>query len=373
VSWDANCGLTWLLGGTRRYMGNPRPPAPLTTKSSQSLDSIHPGAGGRQVALVVTKFQHCPVLLNEVLHYLNLAPGACVVDGTLGGGGHAEAILERISPNGTLIGLDLDPAARSAARARLASYGDRLHTVPASFRDLDRVMVDLEIDSVDAVLLDLGVSSHQLDSADRGFRFSGAGSSEAADAPLDMRMDPESGVPASDLLRSASAEQLQEWFQNYGELPGSKRLARAIVDTRKNEPIRTSADLLRVIDHARIGRGRKHNPATLVFQALRIAVNDELGALQDGLDAGIRVLRPGGRLVVIAYHSLEDRIVKHSMRAAAKGCHCPPATPVCICGGSVTLRVITRRPIQPQESEIRDNPRSRSAKLRAAERCEVAA
>ena len=325
------------------------------------------------MALVVTKFQHCPVLLNEVLHHLNLAPGARVVDGTLGGGGHAEAILERTSPDGSLIGLDLDPEARSAARARLARFGDRLHTVPASFRHLDQVLEELEIDTVDAVFLDLGVSSHQLESAARGFRFSQTTSAGAADAPLDMRMDPDSGVPARDLLRTASAEQLQEWFQNYGELPGSKRLARAIVETRKDEPIRTSADLLRVIDNARIGRGRKHNPATLVFQALRIAVNDELNALREGLDAGIRVLRPGGRLVVIAYHSLEDRIVKQTMRAAAKGCHCPPATPVCICGGTITLRVITRRPIQPQEAEIRDNPRSRSAKLRAAEQIEVAA
>ncbi len=186
-------------------------------------------------------------------------------------------------------------------------------------------------------------------------------------------MDPDSGIPARDLLKTATAQQLQDWFQNYGELPGSKRLAQAIVETRKDEPIRTSADLLRVIQNARIGRGRKHNPATLVFQALRIAVNDELGALREGLDAGIRVLRPGGRLVVIAYHSLEDRIVKHCMRAAAKGCHCPPATPVCICGGSITLRVITRRPIQPQADEIRDNPRARSARLRAAERVEDAA
>lgn len=317
---------------------------------------------------MVTTFEHCPVLLNEILHQLNLTPGARVVDGTLGGGGHAEAILEQTSPDGILIGFDLDPEARSATRARLARFGDRLRTVPASFRHLGRVLEELggdQNDRVDAVLFDLGVSSHQLDSAARGFRFS---HSDALDTPLDMRMDPDSGTPARDLLKTATAQQLQDWFQNYGELPGSKRLAQAIVETRKDEPIRTSADLLRVIQNARIGRGRKHNPATLVFQALRIAVNDELAALREGLDAGIRVLRPGGRLVVIAYHSLEDRIVKRCMRAAAKGCHCPPATPVCICGGSITLRVITRRPIQPQADEIRRNPRARSAKLRAAER-----
>jgi len=243
-------------------------------------------------------------------------------------------------------------------------------TIPASFRHLDTVLEELEIDQVDGVLLDLGVSSHQLDMASRGFRFSGGG---AEDSPLDMRMDQESGDTAARLLRTASAKQLQEWFQNYGELPGSKRLAAAIVETRKSEPIETNADLLRVIQSAKIGGGRHHNPATLVFQALRIAVNDELGALREGLNAAIRVLRPGGRLVVIAYHSLEDRIVKQQFRAAAKGCTCPPAMPVCICEGQVTLRVITRRPIQPEDDEIRANPRARSGKLRAAERIEEAA
>ena len=315
-------------------------------------------------------FTHRPVLINESLEYLNLKPGDVVLDGTLGGGGHAEAILERTSPSGILIGIDLDPDAREAARTRLARFGDRMHAIPASFRELDRVLKDVGIEAVDGVLLDLGVSSHQLDTADRGFRFAGDSSHET---PLDMRMDPDSGKSASDLLKTATAVQLQDWFQNYGQLPGSKRLAKAIVETRKEEPIRTTADLLRVIQSAGIGHGRKHNPATLVFQALRIAVNDELGALQDGLDAAIRVLRPGGRLVVIAYHSLEDRIVKQTLRAAAKGCTCPPATPVCICGGTITMRVITRRPVQPEDSEIDSNPRARSGKLRAAERIGEAA
>jgi 16S rRNA (cytosine1402-N4)-methyltransferase len=318
----------------------------------------------------MTEFEHRPVLLNESLHHLNLSPGATVVDGTLGGGGHAGAILEQTSPDGILIGLDLDPEARKAARDRLSRFGERLRTVPASFRNLEKVLAELEVDFVDAVLFDLGVSSHQLDSPARGFRFS---SDSENDAPLDMRMDPDSGNTAADLLKTATAVQLQDWFQNYGELPGSKRLAQAIVEARRHAPIRTSADLQRIIHAARIGRGRKHNPATLVFQALRIAVNDELGALRDGLTAATRVLRPGGRLVVIAYHSLEDRIVKQSLRAAAKGCTCPPATPLCICGGSITLRVITRRPIQADASEIRDNPRARSGKLRAAERIGEAA
>lgn len=310
-------------------------------------------------------FQHCPVLENEALEHLHLLPGATIVDGTLGGGGHAEAILERTAPDGRLIGIDLDPDARSAARTRLARFGERLQIVPGSFRELDQLLAQLAIDSVDGVLLDLGVSSHQLDASDRGFRFA---TKSAEETPLDMRMDPEVGEPASDLLRKATAGQLQQWFQDFGELPGSKRLARAIVETRKEEPLRTAADLLRVIEQAGIGRGRRHNPATLVFQALRIAVNDELTALREGLDAAIRVLRPEGRLVVIAYHSLEDRIVKQTLRDAAKGCTCPPRTPVCICGGEVTLRVITRRPIQPSDEEIQRNPRARSGRLRAAER-----
>jgi len=319
----------------------------------------------------VTKdFEHCPVLLSQTLEHLDLAPGATIVDGTLGGGGHAEAILERTARDGLLIGIDLDPEARSAARARLERFGDRLLTAPGSFRDLDTILAELGFDSVDGVLLDLGVSSHQLDIARRGFRFA---DSSANDVLLDMRMDPETGQPARDLLRTASAVQLQQWFQDYGELPGSKRLARAIVETRKQEPIRTTADLLRVIEHAGIGRGRKHNPATLVFQALRIATNDELGALRGGLDAAIRVLRPGGRLVVIAYHSLEDRIVKQTLRDAAKGCNCPPATPVCVCGGQITMRVITRRPIQPDPAEIQTNPRARSGRLRVGERIGAAA
>ena len=322
------------------------------------------------MALVTKDFDHCPVLLDESLQHLNLKPGALIVDGTLGGGGHAEAILERTSPDGILIGIDLDPDARQAARERLERFGDRLRTVPASFRHLDQVLDELGIDSVDGVLLDLGVSSYQLDEGGRGFRFA---ASHADETPLDMRMDPDARLSAADLLKTATAKQLQDWFQNYGELPGSKRLAKAIVETRKEEPIRTSADLLRVIANAGIGHGRKHNPATLVFQALRIAVNDELGALREGLDAAIRVLRPGGRLVVIAYHSLEDRIVKQTLRTAAKGCTCPPATPVCICGGTITMRVITRRPIQSDDEEIKNNPRARSGKLRAGERIGEAA
>jgi len=318
---------------------------------------------------VTTGFEHRPVLLHESIDNLNLSAGSITVDGTVGGGGHSAAILEASAPNGILIGLDLDPEARAAATETLARFGDRVKLVSASFREIEDVLARLGIDQVDGILLDLGVSSHQIDTPERGFRFQEA---ERNPAPLDMRMDPNNPVNAAELLRRASAQQLQTWFQEYGELPGSKRLAAKIVETREKEPIETTADLLRVIRSARIGGGRKHNPATLVFQALRIAVNDELEALEEVIAAAIRVLRPGGRLVIISYHSLEDRIVKHRMREAAKGCSCPPRTPVCICGGVSSLHVITRRPVRASESEIAQNPRARSSRLRAAERLEVA-
>ena len=315
-------------------------------------------------------FHHVPVLLEESAEYLHLKPGAIILDGTLGGGGHAEAILERIGPDGILVGLDLDQQALMASTSRLARFGDRIRTVQSSFRHLDTALGKLGIEGVDGVLLDLGVSSYQLDAPDRGFRF---GDAAASSTPLDMRMDPSQGVSAADLLQRASAEELQGWFQRYGELPGSRRLAKAITQRRVRQPLRTTADLLQVIEEAGVGGGRRHNPATLVFQALRIAVNDELGALEDGLGAAVSILRPGGRLVVISYHSLEDRIVKHSFRSAARGCICPPKQPICNCGRSPSLEVLTRRPLRPDSTETDRNPRARSARLRAAKRIPEAA
>jgi 16S rRNA (cytosine1402-N4)-methyltransferase len=292
------------------------------------------------------------------------------VDGTLGGGGHAEAALELIGPTGTLIGLDVDTEALAASAVRLARFGDRVRLERASFRELGRVLRQLGVPQVDAVLLDLGVSSRQIDAPERGFRFS----EESADVtPLDMRMDQRLERTAADLLAAARPGEIERWLREYGELPGAHRLARAIDEARGHAPIRTVRDLLRVVERAGVGGGRRHHPATLVFQALRIAVNDELGALAEGIDAALAALAPSGRLAVIAYHSLEDRLVKRTLRDEARGCVCPPRQPVCTCGRKPRVRVVTPRALRAGADELRANPRARSARLRIAERLPEAA
>jgi 16S rRNA (cytosine1402-N4)-methyltransferase len=320
---------------------------------------------------VAGQFAHSPVLLSESLAFLDPQPDAVIVDATVGGGGHAVAILERTAPRGIVVALDRDEDALEAARQRLARFGEeRIRLVHASFGRLGAVLAGLGLPRVDGVLFDLGVSSPQLDRAERGFRFSGE---RADETPLDMRMDRSDPTTAADLLARLSEAELTRCFRDYADLPGARRLARAIVESRRRVPLRTAADLLAVVGAAGVGRGRRHHPATLVFQALRIAVNDEVRALEQGLEAAIEALRPGRRLVALAYHSVEDRIVKNRLRDAARGCTCPPRVPVCVCGGRVRLRVLTRRPVTPDAEEVRANPRARSARLRAAERVVEAA
>ena len=307
-------------------------------------------------------FRHEPVLLRECLEWLAVRPGATVVDGTVGGGGHAEAILEASAPDGRLLGLDVDDEALAHARERLRRFGERVILLRASFRELDRLRSSAGLERVDGVLLDLGLSSHELDSRERGFAFADP------DAPLDMRMDRRASVTAAELLARASERELAQWLREYGELPGAARLARAIVRARQRAPLRTAGDLVRVVRESGAGRGRRHHPATLVFQALRLVVNDELGALDEGLGQALDATRPGARIVVLSYHSLEDRRVKQRFRAEERGCTCPPRVPVCVCGRRPRLRVLTRKPVRPSESEVGANPRARSARLRAAER-----
>jgi len=319
---------------------------------------------------VTSSFVHEPVMVQESLELMGLFPNATVVDGTIGGGGHAAAILERTRPAGRLVGLDRDEQALAAAAVRLAGYGPRVSLVHASFGRLSEVLAELSIPRVDGVLLDLGVSSPQLDVAARGFRFAGTG---ADSTPLDMRMDRSAPRTAAELLARASERELEAWLREYGELPGARRLARAIVAARERSPLRTARDLLAVIEQAHVGGGRRHHPATLVFQALRIATNDEIAALEEGLDAAITSLAPRRRIAVIAYHSLEDRIVKNRFRDEQRGCVCPPRMPVCTCGRRPRLRVVTRRALRPGAEELRRSPRARSARLRAAERLPEAA
>ena len=307
---------------------------------------------------------HIPVLAEEVMSMLQPGAGSLQIDATVGGGGHTERILEATNPDGRLLGLDADGAAIARVRERLVRFGDRLVLRQANFRELAAVAPDAGFDAVDGCLFDLGLSSFQLADTERGFGFRAGG-------PLDMRFDPERGVPAAELLASLDADELTALFRRYGEEPFAGRIARAIVAARSASPIVTAEELAAVVERSTPGtprRRRRIHPATRVFQALRIAVNDELGALEAGLAAAVDVLRPGGRLVVLSYHSLEDRIVKRFIAAERRGCTCPPEAPVCVCGHRPRLRLVTRPSLTPSPTEIAVNPRARSARLRAAER-----
>jgi len=302
---------------------------------------------------------HVPVLLHEVMDGLQVKPGGRFIDATVGGGGHAHEILSVSAPDGFLLGLDRDPSALEVAADRLTPYRDRVELVHASFARLREVAEAHDFVPADGILFDLGLSSLQLADADRGFSF-------MTDGPLDMRFDPTSSGPtAADLINTLSSEELADIFYHYGEERQSRRIARAIVEAR---PLHTAGELAQVIEQA-VGRrrGRLH-PATLTFQALRIAVNDELATLKAALPQAVELMAPRGRLAVIAFHSLEDRIVKRFVRRESKDCICPPELPICTCDHQASLNVITRKPIRPTEEEVTVNPRSRSARLRVAER-----
>ncbi len=304
---------------------------------------------------------HLPVLLAETVDLLQPVSGGSYVDGTLGGGGHAEAILERSSPDGRLLGLDLDPEAIARAQRRLNRFGDRVVLVNESFANLERVVRWEGFAPANGIVLDLGLSSYQLASPERGFAI-------REEAPLDMRFNPRSAVPsAKDLLTRLSLAELVDVLRRYGEEPHAKAIARAIVERRERKPFVSTTDLAATIERVVPRRGRIH-PATRTFQALRIAVNRELEALEEALPQAIEVLAPGGRLAIISFHSLEDRIVKHFFTDLARSCICPPGLPVCVCGHQPTVRLVTRRGVRPSEREVATNPRSRSATLRVVEK-----
>ncbi len=311
------------------------------------------------------KAEHIPVLAEEVIEMLQPAPGSLQIDATLGGGGHTERILEASNPDGRLLGLDADGAAVARVAERLEPrFGDRLVVRQANFRDLATVAPAAGFGAIDGALFDLGLSSFQLADEVRGFGIRTGG-------PLDMRFDAARGVPAAELLATLDVAELTALFRRYGEEPKAGRIARAIVDARRTSSISTAEELAALIERLsppNPRQPRRTHPATRVFQALRIAVNEELDALETGLAAAVDLLRPGGRLVVLSYHSLEDRIVKRFFAAERRGCVCPPHVPVCVCGHEPRLRLVTRRSLTPSAAEVTANPRARSARLRAAER-----
>ena len=301
---------------------------------------------------------HVPVLLDEIIAGLQARRGDYFVDCTVGLGGHAAAILEKISPSGRLLGIDADPEAIKISQDKLGDYSEAITLVNDNFVNLEAICERYHFHPVDGILFDLGVSSLQLDTAERGFSFH-------LDAPLNMRFDSEQGLTASDIVNSFSEQELAKLIEKYGEERHSRRIARHII---QNRPIATTVELAHLVEQALGGKRAKIHPATRTFMALRIAVNSELQNLELALKQTIDILRPGGRLTVISYHSLEDRIVKQFMRDAASSCLCPPGTVICHCGHTPTLKLISRKVIKPTSLEIESNPRSRSAKLRIAER-----
>ena len=310
----------------------------------------------------MSEFHHVSVLLEECIQGLNIKPEGTYVDGTLGGAGHSSRIAALLT-TGRHIGIDRDPIALKAAGERLEPYKDRVTLVHSNFCEIKQVLKDLEIPGVDGILLDLGVSSPQLDDGERGFSY-------MVDAPLDMRMNNEDALSAHDVVNSWSYEELKRILYDYGEERYAPAIASHICKKREQKPIETTLELVDVIRGAMppAALREKQHPAKRSFQAIRIAVNDELGSVEKVMKDAIPCLNPGGRLAVITFHSLEDRIVKNAMAAAAKGCTCPPNFPVCVCGKKPQVKIITRKPITSTPQELEENPRARSAKLRICEK-----
>ena len=309
------------------------------------------------------EYSHKPVLLNECIQALNIRPDGVYVDGTLGRAGHSLEIARRLT-TGRLICIDRDQTAIDAARVRLAPYLDRVTLIHSNFSDLGEVLGEAGVNGADGMLFDLGVSSPQLDDASRGFSY-------MQDAPLDMRMDPTAPLTAADVVNTWSQEELRRILYEYGEERYAPAIAKAIVRAREQAPVETTLELVEIIKGAMppAALREKQHPAKRSFQAVRIAVNGELDALPPMLRAAVDGLNPGGRLAVITFHSLEDRIVKRALAGMAKGCTCPPEFPVCVCGKKPQIRLVTHKPVTAGAAELEDNPRARSAKLRVAEKC----
>ncbi|MDY6834963.1 MAG: 16S rRNA (cytosine(1402)-N(4))-methyltransferase RsmH [Chloroflexota bacterium] len=309
------------------------------------------------MSAIATAVQHIPVLLEETVELLNVRPGGKYIDCTVGCGGHATAILQASSPNGKLLGLDIDPSAIEEAHNKLSPFGDAVVLVNDSYKNMEQVCAQNNFSQVQGILLDLGVSSLQLDNASRGFSFQ-------HDAPLDMRFSPNTELTAADIVNTFPESELATILRKYGEEPKSRPIAKRIV---ANRPIHSTVELARLVEQTLGHTGSKIHPATKTFQALRITVNHELECLRDSLKQAVHLLAPGGRLVIIAYHSLESRVVKEFLRQEARGCVCAPGIPVCICEHVPTLKLITKKVIKPSSREIEANHRSRSGRLRAAE------
>ena len=312
---------------------------------------------------MVMRYLHIPVMVKEVIDYLDCLPGKTYVDATLGGGGHAQSILQAIGPDGFLIGIDQDPDAVAYARQSLREFESNSEIVHDNFANLAEILSRLHTSRVDGILLDLGLSLYQLKGSGRGFSF-------MQDEPLDMRMNPEEGEPAEALVNTLSEKELTSLIARYGEERWARRIARSIVQVRRHKPIRSSLHLAEVVKRAIPAKyhPRRIHPATRTFQALRITVNHELEQLEIFLEDVVDFLNPRGRLCIISFHSLEDRVVKERFRTLARGCDCPPDFPMCVCGKRPQVRILTKRPVRPDPAEVKVNPMVRSAKLRAAER-----